>query len=580
MKKRVSIMIAILLCVCMIAGCSSAGSSTSPETNSPVVETTDTVEPDADSDSSSDTVEGEYSDDYYTVTMTASFPLYTDPATATSAIEYIAIANLYDPLVMISLEGEATPHVAESWEISDDGMTYTFHIRNDIKFHDGTDLNADDVVYSMERLLTMGQGLSYLFSDYVDSVQKVDDYTVQFNMKKTYGPFLQALGVFYILNQEAVEANYEDGFYGEQGDYGANYLTINDAGSGPYKIKEYVMGENFLAEKFDDWYMGFEENVPKYFHIIPAVDTVTLKTLMENRTLTILDEWQSPTTVHELDDVDGIGVAALNIGSMASIEMNTRIEPTDDVHFRKAMQYLFNYETATTQIYPEGSIPYGPVSSVYAGALDQVPMEFNIEKAKEELAKSKYADQLGNLNCDLYWLSDVPDGEKLALLMKSACEEVGVNINIVKTTYMNSIELATAIETSPNMSISYPAASYPDASAVFLMRYHSSNSGTSNQFEWLQDPEIDAAIDDAIGTVNDDERYAKYQAIQQSIIDLAPTVWMYESPELRAYQEEYLDWEAADMAKEGKFNCAVIGRYVYLPEMKIYPEKRAALLGK
>lgn len=562
MKKTLRLLLIMMLALCLLTAC--GGGDEQP--GAPQA-----AEPAGD---------GTYSDDYYTVTLTAGFPLYSDPAVATAAVEYVAIANLYDPLVMISLDGSVLPHLAKSWEISDDGLTYTFHLRQGVQFHDGSELTAADVAYSMERLLTIGQGLAYLFSDYVASAEALDSHTVQFNMKQVYGPFLQALGVFYIVNQDLVEANYTDGFYGECGDYGMGFLNTNDAGSGPYTITEYVMGENFLAAKFDDWFNGFEENVPKFLHIIPSVDAVTVKTLVSNRTLTIVDEWQSTATVNELDAIEGVGVAVLNIGSMASIEMNTRIAPTDDVHFRRAMSYLFDYTTATTQIYPNASIPFGPVPSVYAGALAETPMEYNLEKAKEELARSAYADQLGSLNCDLYWLSDVPDQEKLALMLKAAAEQVGVNINIVKTTYMNSIELATSVDTSPNMMISYPAASYPDASAVLLMRYHSSNSGTSNQFEWLQDPEIDAAIEDAIATLDDGERLAKYQDIQKKIVDLAPTIWMFESPELRAYQEEYLEWDAAAYAKAGNFNCAVIGRYVYLPEMKIYPEKRAALLGK
>ncbi|MGI6091341.1 MAG: ABC transporter substrate-binding protein [Saccharofermentanales bacterium] len=565
MRKVIALLLMLSLCFCMIA-CSKGESSNS--STFPAEESSSIIQDDA------------YSEDYYTVTMTASFPLYTDPAVATSAIEYVAMANLYDPLVFVELDGSISPHVADSWEISDDGLTYTFFLKENISFHDGSNLNADDVAYSMNRVLEMGQGLSYLYTTYVDSAEATDEYTVVFHMKQIYGPFIKALGCFYILNKDLVEANYSDGFYGEKGDYGAGYLNDKDAGSGPYTITEYVMGESFKASIYEDWFKGFKENTPKYLRIIPSVDTVTIKTLMENRTLTIVDEWQSTTTVNDLDAIEGVGVAALNIGSMASIEMNTKIAPTDCKHFRKAMSYLFDYNTAVTQIYPDASIPFGPISSVYEGSLDSEPMKFDLEMAKSELALSEYANQLEDYTVDLYWLSDVPDMEKLSLLLQVSAKEVGININIVKTTYMNSIELATSVETTPHMMISYPAASFSDASAVFLMRYHSSNSGTSNQFEWLQNPDIDEAIEDAIATLDDNDRYAKYREIQKNIIDLAPTIWMFESPELRAYQEGFLEWDAAEAAKQGTFNCAVIGRYVYLPEMRIYPEKRAELLKK
>ncbi|MDQ7850644.1 MAG: ABC transporter substrate-binding protein, partial [Armatimonadota bacterium] len=133
----------------------------------------------------------------------------SDPAAAVDESSLIAAINLYDPLLYPNVEKgsmEPRPHVAESWTLSPDGKVYTFRIRRGIKFHSGRDLTAEDVVFSMERALRMKKGFSWVWTPVLEPgrVRAVDPYTVRFELKDAYAPFLGSLLLFFILDKDLV----------------------------------------------------------------------------------------------------------------------------------------------------------------------------------------------------------------------------------------------------------------------------------------------------------------------------------------------------------------------------------------
>ncbi|UCD71676.1 MAG: hypothetical protein JSW70_01405, partial [Syntrophobacterales bacterium] len=192
-----------------------------------------------------------------------SWPTYIDPAVGSDFSSSSSFPNLYDSLVYPTPKGDVIPHVAERWEASKDGLTWTFYLRKGVKFHDGTELTAEDVVFTMDRLIAIGEGYAYLFQGRVKRSEAVDKYTVRFHMSQPYGPFDTALVRLYILNKEPVMANIKKpGPYGDLGDYGKEYLLTHDCGSGPYKVKEMRMEEYLLMERFDDYWGKFVPNAP------------------------------------------------------------------------------------------------------------------------------------------------------------------------------------------------------------------------------------------------------------------------------------------------------------------------------
>ncbi len=518
----------------------------------------------------------------YIVRVTGSFPLYTDPAVGSNAIEAAALFNLYDALVFPDINGEIKPDLATDWEMSEDGLTYTFNLRKNVKFHDGNEVTAEDVAFSMNRLLTIGQGFAYLFMPSVKEAVAKDDYTVEFKMKKEFGAFIPSMVRFYVVNKDLVMNNIQKpGPYGEMGDYGKSWLLTHDAGSGAYEIAEIKLEEYLLGKKFNDYWKGWEPNAPEFFKIIQTPAPATVRVLMSRRELEIVDEWQTLENINAISEIEGINVPLMQVGAVLSIELNTKKAPTDDVHFRKALAYLMDYDIAKQYIFPGTKQAIGPVASIYKGHDPNLyQYKYNKEKALEELKQSKYWGKLDQYPVTITWTSGEDDRLKLSLLLKTKAEEVGIKIDMVPATWTALTQQAESIDTTENAVISAPGDSYDEAGSVLSLRYHSNTTGTFAQYEWLQDPEIDAAIEKSLSTMDQGERFKQYSEIQKKLVDLCPTIWVVEWPERRAYQAAYISWPEADAANNGTLNVPIMGRFLYFRGMKVYPEKREALLIK
>jgi len=516
------------------------------------------------------------------VRFTEAWPTYIDPAVGNDFSSSVSLANLYDTLVFPTYDGEIVPHLATSWEVSDDHLTYTFHLRQGVKFHNGEELKAEDVAFSMERLLAIGQGYSYIFKPIIDKVETIDDYTVRFTLKEPFGPFLYALVRLYILNKDEVLAHIEKtGEYGDYGDYGKKWLLTNDAGSGPYMVKEMKLEEYLHAVRFPDYWKPFDENAPEEFKFIGTTETATVRTLVKKRELEISDFRQPAEFYEAVSKLEGVKVAKLFGGSTFYCMMHTQKPPTDDVHFRRALAYIVDYEAIANQIFPGARQAQGPVSFILPGHNSEVyQYHRNLEKAKEELAQSKYANELDKYPVDLVWCAEVPDEEKVALLIQSNASELGIAVNVVKTPWMKIMEEVAKPETTAHMYLIFVSPHYAEAGSMIQSKYHSSSAGTWEQTEWLQDQELDRMIEDAIATVNDEERFAKYRKIQDYVVDLCPSLFLIDQPENYAYQDAYIDWVAAERAERGEKVNPVMGYNHYMPDIKVYPEKREELLRK
>ena len=126
-----------------------------------------------------------------------------DPAKATDYADTVLAVNIYDTLVFPKAGGPGVePLLATEW--TTDGKTYTFKLRDGVKFHSGNPLTADDVVFSLNRMLAMGQGFSNLFAGRVEKVEAVDPLTVKFTLTEPYAPFLAALVRLPIVDSKTV----------------------------------------------------------------------------------------------------------------------------------------------------------------------------------------------------------------------------------------------------------------------------------------------------------------------------------------------------------------------------------------
>ncbi|MBE9570966.1 MAG: ABC transporter substrate-binding protein [Proteobacteria bacterium] len=507
---------------------------------------------------------------------TNSWPCYIDPAVGSDYASSTAICNLYDSLVFPNPDGSVKPLLAKGWEISGDGLTYIFELVPGVKFHNGDELTADDVVFSLERIMTIGEGYGYLFTTSVEGAKALEKYKVQITLKKTTGPFLGLLVRLYILNENQVMANIQkEGLYGEFGDYGKGWLVTHDAGSGPYKVKEMKTEEYLLMEKFNDYWAGWEnKDAPQYVKEIGTTEPITVRTLISRGELEITDQWQTSENLAALAKLPNTEINTYFNGSTLCITLNTKKPPTDDIHFRKALAYCIDYDTIINRIWPGARQSLGPVDMDTPGHNPNLfQYKQDLTKAEEELKQSPYYEKLDQYPIELHWVSEVPDFEKIALMVQSNADKLGITVEVVKVPWLSVIDLMAQIETTPHAQTLFVAPHYAEAGSMLESRYHSRSCGTWEQGEWLQNPEIDAMIDDSITTVDQKERFEKYYVVQEKIVELSPSIFVLDQPEKSAYRTDYVYWPTADASAKGEQVNQVMGYCYYFRDFKVFPEK-------
>lgn len=560
MKKQFKITIAIFLVISILVsavGCGNGGETpTSP-------------------DSSTDGAG--YGREKGSIVMSIDWPLFIDPAVGSKGSDSVAILNMYDTLVFPNSDGTISSHVAEDWDVSDDSTVYTFHLRDDIKFHSGNILTASDVKFSMDRLLNIGEGFAYLFTDVVQEVKAIDEQTVQFILKIPSGTFTSMLTRLYILDEETVRANINsNGSYGENGDYGKEWLMVNDAGSGPYKVREMKTEEYIIMERYADYWGSWEDNAPESIKMLGGLEGTAVRTMISRGELDITNDAQTPEAYYAMDAMVGVDVARLLSGVNVNLMLNTKMAPTDDVHVRRAMAYATDYDAIVNNIYIGSKKATGPVVAGMAAAAlteDDMPYQFNVEKAIEELKQSKYYDQLtsGEMSLSFTWCSEGGlQQEKLALFIQASMAEIGVNVEITGKPFAIMMTDAQTIETTPNASIVLFAPAYLDAGNILKTRYHSSSCGSWEQMEWLQDNKIDSMISDALVIVDQKERNDKYKDIGKELVDICPTLWLFDAATTCAYRSDYIEvWPAVEKNIAGESFLYAMGYQYYFRDFRI-----------
>jgi peptide/nickel transport system substrate-binding protein len=518
------------------------------------------------------------------VRFTEDWPDHFDPAVGNKFSDSMTLANLYDSLVFPDYDGSIKPCLATSWTVSPDNLTYTFKLRKGVKFHNGKTLTADDVVFTTTRLLDIGEGYAYLLRSKdktgqiisgIKTVRAVDPLTVEFTLVKPFGPFVNALVRLYIMNKDEVLAHLDkkETMYGAMGDYGKSWFLTHDAGSGPYMIKDVKLEEYVMGEKFDDYWGGWNAKAPDFFKIFAFPGEVTIRTLMKNREEEITSETLPEEAYNTLKKIPGVDTSFYFAPHNLQIMLNTKKAPTDDVHFRKALAYIMDY-SAVNEIWPHYRQSFGPVPHTLPGWKKTMQYTRDVEKAKAELAQSKYAGQLDKYPFSLSWCAEVPDEEKVALQFQANASEIGVNVEISKKPFGSMIDDAQTLKTTPNGSIVYVAAHYNEAGSMLETRYHSKSQGTWEQCEWLGMPDMDAAIEDALATVDQKARFAKYGKIQDTLVDLAPTIWLADQATEWAYQT-YITWPIGVRAKADLPLSPVMGYSHYIHDMQIDLQEKA-----
>jgi peptide/nickel transport system substrate-binding protein len=453
-----------------------------------------------------------------------------DPAKATDYADSMLMFNVYDTLVLSKQGGAGVvPHLAESWTISDDGKTYTFKLRKDVKFQSGNPLAAEDVVFSLDRMKAVGQGLSYLFAN-VEKAEAVDPTTVKFTLTRPDSPFISALLRLPIVDKKLVMQNLGAGD-GEMKDWGQAYLSTHAAGTGAYKVVSHNPQELTVMAKNPDYFLGVPAKAPDTVRLRYSLEAATVRTLMTQGEHDITSQWLPPEVLKALA-AGGAQLLTESGGSGFYIKMNTTKKPLDDVNCRLALTYAFDYAAgikmvAITDKVSQGSPASGPLP---VGMLGSLPVsdayQRDLDKAKKYLSECKYKPE--DFTLELSWVGEVPLEERFALLMQANFAEIGIKSEVKKIPWALFSEQVTKPENTPNISQVFVNAVTGDPDTLIYGMYHSSAAGTWQSPEYLKDPKVDELLDRARIETTDKERAQTYTEVGQRLRELAPTIFAYD----------------------------------------------------
>ena len=236
-------------------------------------------------------------------------------------------------------------------------------------------------------------------------------------------------------------------------------------------------------------------------------------------------QFQAPDTYEALGKMDRLKVVKGDTPTAFYLKLNSEVAPTDDLHIRKALALATDYDTVRGTIVPGGELS-GPLPKTFAAFYLDVPQpKFDLEAAKAEVAKSKYAGQ-GPIPITFTFVSGTKFEEELALMMQANLEQAGFKVTVQSEPWNRVTEIAGKVATTPNVTEVFFGPTYPSPDSMFFTQYDSNSAGTWASMEWLKDPSVDALIDQARGTGDVAEQARLYRAVQQKLIDAQSDVFL------------------------------------------------------
>lgn len=437
--------------------------------------------------------------------------------------DYQTPMNIFDRLVDINVAEDGTtsviPALAESWDISTDGLQYTFHLRQGVKFHNGNDFTAEDVAYTFHRLLTVEGGVNSEFIDQVkganellegtadtlEGLEVVDDYTVKITLKEPYAAFLACIsspGVS-IYDSEATEAA------GDQ--FGLDPAVT--VGTGPFIFTSWTLNDQIVMTKNDNYWKGATALPGVVVKIIPDTETQTM--MFENGELDIIDLDFVTDAIDRFVATYPDQIVEGNRVGITYLTMNQNIEPLNNVQVRKAVQMAIDKQTILDALYGgRGQVEYGIFPHGLIGFNpDQEVIPYDPEAAKALLAEAGYAD---GFTMELSADSSASDTVTMALeIIKEQLAEVGINAEIKNYDQATWLDTRKAGELGSFLATWTADFNDPDN---FIYTFFGNEEKTRIRSINYPDTAVMERVSAARGIVNDDERIAEYHALEEKII--------------------------------------------------------------
>lgn len=450
-------------------------------------------------------------------------PKSLDPQAVTAVNDFRILVNLYDGLVRYK-DGtlEVEPSLAESWTISEDGKTYTFKLREGVKFHDGTPFNAEAVKFNFDRMLkedhpfadTGPFPLAFFFSA-VEEVTAVDPTTVEFKLDAPYAPFLSNLAypTGLIVSPAAVKK------YGK--DFGRNPV-----GTGAYKFAEWEPNAKMVATRNEDYWDGAPDLEAVIFR--PITDANTRIAEMLSGGLDVMVE-VPPDSLQQFKSSDDFTVHEQAGPHLWFLILNAKEGPFSSKAARQAANYAIN-KTALVDNILQGTadVAAGPTPPAFAWAYDETlePYPYDPEKAKELLKEAGYDGE----EVTFYVTeggSGMLDPVAMGTAIQADLQAVGMNVKIETyewNTFLGNVN--PGLEGKADMAEMAWMTNDPDTLPFLALRTEAFPDKGGFNSGYYSNPKVDELLEKARQVTDQGERAALYKEMQQIVKEDAPWVFV------------------------------------------------------
>ncbi len=415
---------------------------------------------------------------------------------------------------------EIEPYAAEEIEIPDD-TTYIFHLREGIRFHDGSELTAEDVEYTYQTLMDPDFGARdhTFYRDTIDEITVLDEYTIQMTLQAPAASFV------YFLTTGIIPKHIAE----EEGD---EYFKTNPIGSGPYKFVEWLPGDRIVIEANEDYYLGK-----------PDIDRITYRLIPEDASRMMALETGEidmvpsvpPEDIARLQETEGIDVAIRPGTGFDYMAFNCTKPPFDDVRVRQAVAYAIDMEEIVDHVHwglrDVATTPIIPTS--WAHNPDVRTYGYDPDRARELLADAGLEDGFSFTLSN----SDSQERQQYAEMMQYQLEEVGIDMRI------DTMEFATLNELVHEK---------PPQFETFMMGWGGQTDpdrGVYRQFHSSQQDRYDppARLDELLITAREtpdqEARKEMYFEIQEILAEELPYVCISYSLTPSAHTEDMRNWD-------------------------------------